>query len=267
MPDRRTKRLLLTAALLVWALIYPLQANITRTVRLGAGVPYVADVREGGTIAILATLGGFRSMASNMLWLRADEYFHAGAAGWYKVMPTLRAITQLDPHFIEAWELLGWHIGYNMYVQAAPEDRARWAQAAIDCYREGIALNPESWRLQQGLAWYYQDRLLDYYRAIPEWWKAARKRGGLSQPAVVLHPLAHCYEDTWQITEAVKVFKWCVRIDPDDAIAVRAIDWWSKHKNDKPYLRQLLAHRNQQREDRGLPPMLPPYDLDKEPVR
>jgi len=267
MLDRRAKRILLAATFVVWILIFPLQANIARTARVDPGQTYVPELREGGTIAILASLGGFRSMASNMLWLKADDYFHQGASGWYKVMPTLRAITQLDPHFIEAWELLGWHIGYNMYVAAPPAERDGWAQSAIECYREAVRLNPNNWQVQQALAWYYQDRLMDYYKAIPEWIATSEKPGGLSQHYVVLHPLAHCYEDTWQITKAVEVWKWCLELDPEDAVAQRAIDWWADHKNDRPYLRQLLADRNAKRAERGLPPMEPPYDLDTEPVR
>ena len=167
MLDRRAKRILIAGIVIVWVAIYPLQANIARTARLTRGVIYAEGLPQGGTIAILASLGGFRSMAANLLWLRADQYFHSGAAGWWKVMPTLRAVTQLQPGFTEAWELLGWHIGYNMHVSAPPAERHRWAEAAVECYREGIRANPDNWVIHKELAWYYQDKLMDYYSAIP----------------------------------------------------------------------------------------------------
>jgi hypothetical protein len=266
MLSRRARRILIAAALLLWAAIYPLQANIARTANFTRGVAYAPGLREGGTIAILASLGGFRSLAANMLWLRADEYFHAGATGWWKVMPTLRAVTQLEPDFIEAWELLGWHIGYNMYASAPPAERDRWAEAAIQCYREAMRANPDDWRIQKELAWYYQDKLMDYGKAIPEWIAVTKKPGGLSRSWVVLHPLAHCYEETWEVTKAVETWEWALELDPDDVVATRAIEWWSKYKNDKFYLRHLLTEGNRRRQSRGLPSMAAPYDLDTEPV-
>jgi tetratricopeptide (TPR) repeat protein len=270
MFERRTKRILLAAIIVAWGLVYLLQASIGRkAARLHSGNPYVAGLGEGGTIAILASLGGFRGMAANLLWVKADEYFHT-ASGWWRVMPTLQAVTQLDPHFVDAWELLAWHIGYNMYVAAAPADRPSWAQSAIDCYREALRANANTlnaWRLRQALAWYYQDRLMDHYKAIPEWIQVTQMPGGLSSPYQVLHPLAHCYEETWQITKAVEVWKRTLKLDREDTVAQSAIEWWSKHKNDRFYLRKLLAGKNVVRQQRDLRPMAPPYDLNTEPVR
>ncbi|MDD5680662.1 MAG: hypothetical protein PHI59_05435, partial [Candidatus Omnitrophica bacterium] len=48
-------------------------------------------------------IGGFRGIAVDLLWLSIDEMWHTGK--WFEIIPLLRGITWMQPHFLEAWEL------------------------------------------------------------------------------------------------------------------------------------------------------------------
>ncbi len=227
--------------------------------RLAPQLPELSGVREAGTVAIMAMMGGFRNIAANMLWLKSDEYWHAGGSGWWKMRPVLETITQLDPHFIDAWDTLGWHLAWNLQSsETIPERKPQWVQAGIDAYRRGISMNPEKYDLYASLAWLYHDKLHDYEKAIPVWQKVwSFKDAPVSQG----HMLAHAYERLWRIDDAVRIWKECVQRKSDDMVARNAIKWWKAHKNDKAYLVAIWQRENVLRKQAGLPPMPRPDQL------
>jgi len=253
MIEPNTRKLLIVIALLAWIASYPLLQAIYRNPGYHAEyTEAVMDVRAGGTEAIMAMLGGFRSIAANMLWLKSDQYWHQGGAGWWRMLPVLRTITRLDPHFINAWDTLGWHCAYNLQSDAIPEDKPKWIQAGVDAFQDGIRANPNRYELYASLAWLYHDRLKDYHQAIPVWQQVV---GFKDAPLASAHMLAHAYERTWQIDKAVAVWKACLAKHKYDPVAESAIEWWAKHRNDKAYLISLWQRENKLRHGVGLPPI------------
>ena len=56
-----------------------------------------------------AILGGFRGPAANLLWLKMESYWHSEK--WHDCYYIMQTVTWLDPRFVEAWRILGWHDG------------------------------------------------------------------------------------------------------------------------------------------------------------
>jgi hypothetical protein len=106
-------------------------------------------------------IGGFRGIAVDILWVRMDDMWHHGK--WFEVVPLIRAITWLQPHFIEAWELGGWHMAYNLYVYAeGMPDREKYIEQGIRFIKEGLARNRNVYDLWFNLGWTYYHKLEDY---------------------------------------------------------------------------------------------------------
>jgi len=71
---------------------------------------------EGPTMAIVAAMGGFRTVAADILWMKVDQMWDGG--NWWALPPLLESVTQLDPHFVLAWKVYGWHLAYNLNAEA-----------------------------------------------------------------------------------------------------------------------------------------------------
>lgn len=103
------------------------------------------------TSSVYALAGEFRVVFANLLWIRAEKYHHEFTAknnDWTKnheLLGLIRLIVQLDPHFIEAYD-----VGYYMYSHGNKNNRE--AKAFLD---EGLTNNPKSWKLNQSAAIFY----------------------------------------------------------------------------------------------------------------
>jgi tetratricopeptide (TPR) repeat protein len=259
----KRSRIGLLAALALLVLMYPMERHV------GTDPNYpkdynqpIVNVREGGTVAIMAMLGGFRPLVANLLWLKADEYWHAGATGWWRMVPVLQTICEMDPHFIDAWSTFGWHCAWNIYADAPDQDKPRWVETGIRIYKRGIHFNPDRYELYKDLAWLYHDKLKDYDRAIPAWQDTLKRK---DVPLYVRHMLAHAYENTWQWQKAVETWKDCLRRDPRDQVARSAIDWWKEQGSDptrlKVELKRILERENRIRKTRRLPLAEQPFSI------
>jgi tetratricopeptide (TPR) repeat protein len=256
-------RWVILPALALFVLLYPIGLRIENDPSYPSEYHQpIYNVREGGTIAIMAMMGGFRPMAANLLWLKADQYWHMGASGWWRMVPVLQTICELDPHFIDAWSTFGWHCAWNIYADAPPEDKPKWVQTGIDIYKRGIRFNPDKYDLYKDLAWLYHDKLKDYDRAIPAWQETLKQPDA---PMYVRHMLAHCYEITWQVDKAIATWKECLRIDPKDHVAISADEWWEQQTSspDKldAELQRILERENRIRKSRRLPLMEQPFSI------
>jgi tetratricopeptide (TPR) repeat protein len=230
--------------------------------------PYLSDVTvvtgvgDAGTLAILAVLGGFRAAAANMLWLKSDYYWHLGSAGWWKMRPIFDVITRLDPHFVMAWRTFGWHVAWNLYADAAPEDKPRYLKEGEDIFRRGVHANPNSWELRMELAWLYQDRIRDAGKAIPLWWDVVRKPRA---PIYNWHMLAHAYSRTLNWKKSLETWGRVLEIDPTDMVARRHLARWRRAMKDPALLRQELLRvwKTEQaiRHSRGIPTLPEPEIL------
>lgn len=123
---------------------------------------------------LAVSLGGFRGLATSLLWVRVSILQEQGR--FVELMTLSDWITQLDPHAAEAWSHHAWNLSYNVSAMLRhPEDRLRWVDAGIELLRDrGLRLNPRSAHLHRELGWIYQHKIgaesdaahLTYKRAL-----------------------------------------------------------------------------------------------------
>jgi tetratricopeptide (TPR) repeat protein len=198
-------------------LILPLQMNINR-IRLEEGLVERLVLVPGDMVSGIV-LGGFRGIAADILWLRTDMYFHMGQ--WYKILPIYRTITFLQPHFIQAWSVAGWHMAYNIYHEAKEEDKPRWLEAGINFLKEGIAHNPNRYELYFETGWTYFHKAENYDEAIKYFRRAIR----FSHPDYIDRMIAHAFLKKGDLEAAYTEWKRIVRLYPEDKISR---DWFKK---------------------------------------
>jgi hypothetical protein len=130
----------------------------TRRAGLPEAPAYAAQVPPFLTF-ITVGLGGFRGIAAEALWSRADRMQEEGR--FLELVQLTEWITRLDPHATEAWTYNAWNMAYNVSaVLRRPEDRLRWVEHGISLLRDqGIPANPNSARLCRELAWFYQHKI------------------------------------------------------------------------------------------------------------
>ena len=125
---------------------------------------------------IVAGLGGFRGIASEVVWFRADRLQSEGRYGELAQLATW--LTYLEPHTPEVWAYTAWNLAFNVSVMmATPEDRWRWVSAGLRLLRDdGLSFNPANPELYRELAWLFLfkmggglDKAADYYKS--EWKK------------------------------------------------------------------------------------------------
>ena len=118
--------------------------------------PAAAPVLAEG---VLASVGGLRSIAAEVIWFRADRLQEEGR--YVELAQLASTLTFLEPHTPEVWSYAAWNLAYNVSVMMpTPEDRWRWVYAGLRLLRdEGLALNPDSPELCRELAWLFELKL------------------------------------------------------------------------------------------------------------
>lgn len=108
---------------------------------------------------LMVGLGGFRGIAAECLWSRADRLQEEGR--YFELVQLSEWITWLDPHATEAWVYNAWNMAYNISIlMRRPEDRLRWVEHGVSLLRDrGLRANPHSARLYRELAWLYQHKI------------------------------------------------------------------------------------------------------------
>ncbi len=112
----------------------------------------VTAAKAGRDAALSQAAGEFRIVAANLLWAKVVDHYHhqymADGGDWSKnasLLPLLQAIIALDPHFVEAYELMGGTILPRL--GRVPEGQAILAQ--------GIKNNPYDWEIYREMAMLY----------------------------------------------------------------------------------------------------------------
>jgi len=153
--------------LIVFAILVPLAAWQSRHLASNrrADLPeayagYSADVPPALTF-VIAGLGGFRGIISEVLWFRVNRLQEEGR--YLELVQLADWITMLDPHAAEAWSYNAWNLAYNVSVMMIrDEDRLRWVQSGIALLRDdGLRFNPREAKLYRELAWLYQNKIGD----------------------------------------------------------------------------------------------------------
>lgn len=99
------------------------------------------EAPSAGT-GMVAALGGLRSIASEVVWFRAERLQQQGRFGELVQLSSL--LTFLEPHVPEVWLYAAWNLAYNVSLRMPRmEDRWRWVYAGIRLLRdEALFWNP-----------------------------------------------------------------------------------------------------------------------------
>lgn len=116
----------------------------------GLAQGYLVSTESAGRSAALAQAGGeFRIAAANLIWNNVIDHYHhqymAQGGDWAKnesLLPLLQTIITLDPHFVQAYELMGGTILPKTGHVAEGEK----------VIAEGIKQNPKTWELDREMA-------------------------------------------------------------------------------------------------------------------
>ncbi|GEM_PF-3375107 len=111
-----------------------------------AGAPRATSLGEGWRAAAVL-LGGFRPLAIDVLWLRADALFRQGRL--WELATLFRGILALEPSNTAVREYASWHLAYNVALaERDPERRFEWFVQGIRILEEGIELGLQERRLR-----------------------------------------------------------------------------------------------------------------------
>lgn len=130
---------------------------------------------------VVAGLGGFRGIAAEFVWFRADRLQDEGRYAELAQLATW--LTFLEPHTPEVWAFTAWNLAYNVSVMMPTHaDRWRWVEAGLKLLRDdGLRLNPGDPVLYKELAWMFLlklggtlDEAGNYYRTE---WKEMYEKG------------------------------------------------------------------------------------------
>ncbi len=118
---------------------------------VGVSHGYLATSRDKNE-AVAQAAGEFRIVAANLLWDRVVDHYHhqymAQGGDWEKnkaLLPLLQTIIALDPHFVEAYQLMGGTILPRI-------GRVKEGQAIL---AQGIKNNPYDWEMYREMAMLY----------------------------------------------------------------------------------------------------------------
>jgi hypothetical protein len=123
---------------------------------------------------------GFRKMAANLVWLEVDKFFHSGMA--HRMIPAMQTTVALDPTFVDAYLLGGWHLAYNFTAkmtntpwslreydtrnQAWVGQKERYYYEAATFLKDGIRKNPREYKIYFDLGYgVYYEKLDDDHNA------------------------------------------------------------------------------------------------------
>ena len=111
------------------------------------------------TEGLIAALGGFRSLAAEAVWFRADLLQEEGR--YVELAQLASTLTFLEPHTPEIWGHAAWNLAYNISVMMpTSEDRWRWVYAGLKLLRDdGLRLNPDDPDICRELAWLFQTKI------------------------------------------------------------------------------------------------------------
>ena len=145
--------------------------------RSSATGAYGDGALEGDVVVSL--LGGFRGIAAEVVWFRAERLQDTGR--FVELAQLASLLTRLEPHTPEVWGYSAWNLAYNISVQMPSyEDRWRWVDAGLRLLRDdGLRLNPEDPTLHKELAWMFLAKIGgsidDAHEVYKAKWSAAMK--------------------------------------------------------------------------------------------
>ena len=119
--------------------------------------------RMSGESAAYALAGEFRTVIANVLWIKVEKYHHEyirANRDWRAdadVLPLMKMITDLDPHFVEAYLCGSWMLCTGL-------NRTHDGLAYLN---EGLTNNPSSREINEQFAILYARKLQQPSKALP----------------------------------------------------------------------------------------------------
>jgi hypothetical protein len=147
------------AILVLFTIMYPYTAWLDDIkARKELGEATLGQIDTGSFMLKLALIGGFRGVAANILWTRAEELKKVHE--WDRLKQTVDLITKLQPHFLSVWTFQGWNLAYNVSAEwDDAADKYDWVKNGILFIRDGVDKNKKSPDLLWDTAWTYYHKL------------------------------------------------------------------------------------------------------------
>lgn len=225
----------------------------------------VSTTSIGPTPVVIAALGGFRTTAADLLWLQVEKQWDGG--NWATIPPLLDAVTQLDPNFILAWQVYGWHLAYNMHAESETVvDKRWWMHRGVEVLEQGVQANPNNWEMIFELGWTLYDRAHEPWRAAEYFRKADKFPGSKSYVTRLIY---RCYEGVMDFQNLFPALEYAKSRHNDKNIAddvqhqvivQRDFGWWTQHRDDPMEHRRQIVMENTARAERSVPFYLYPDD-------
>ena len=218
--------LLLLIVMATLILLWPLESSIEKQLTtLHKSKASQVSLTGLPSIYRFLQLAGLNALLADVLWMKADALFES--TSWWEMAPVVEATVKVDPHFSLAWRVLAWHYGWNMFIAAPTKiERDMWSQKAEDTYQAGTEQNPKDYDLWWDACFFYMDKVRQYDKAEEFLYRAHKNFPNR------LDSIERCrqrlYERTWQVDKAVAVIKDILKKRPDDIIAKRDLEWWTK---------------------------------------
>lgn len=176
MDKGRIKTISLWCAVFLCVILAAVQSRKLSAIR-AEGMPeayagYAADPPPALNF-VMAGLGGFRGIVSEILWFRAERLQEESR--YLELVQLADWLTMLDPYAAETWAYNAWNLAYNVSVMMIrPEDRLRWVSNGISLLRDnGLRMNPKEGRLYRELAWMYLNKIASFLDQAHETYKKA----------------------------------------------------------------------------------------------
>lgn len=199
--------------------------------KTAGGKNFFATVFAGGsgTPAIFAMLGGQREMIANIMWNYTDVIWHGEDEKFsdkdpnqrmLKMVSPMEAAVTLNPYFLEAWTLYGWHMAWNVHSYVKdPLLKAMWLDRGENAYIRAVEANPDKPGPYFDLAWLYKERRFQYKKAMIYYRKVVynidengnKLMDGEGKP--LFQPMTpEIQKRKWRDTEAIRARYWEPRI-------------------------------------------------------
>ncbi len=167
---RRSTYILLAIAIIAFAVRWPLDDRICNweyrpTKSQGQELFKSVFTGGAGTPAVYAMLGGQRYLVANILWSYSDVLFHEGHPE--KMPAPLESTVTLNPSFLEAWSVYGWHMAWNMNTYTDNLVlKEKYLLDGEEIFKRALLANPDKPLPYFDLSWLYIQREGQYERAI-----------------------------------------------------------------------------------------------------
>lgn len=163
LPSKHRRLPLVSLVLTMLPLLFVSQRGLERQrEQLGVMLPVELQNAPPLLAFVSAASGGFRGIAANLLWIRADQLQQQER--FFELYTLSDWITKLQPEFSQVWAMGAWNMAWNISVKYTdPADRWLWVRSGMEMLRdEGLRYNPRDPLLYRELAWIFQDKMGKY---------------------------------------------------------------------------------------------------------